>query len=340
MGAATAKEQAYCDAIIVDATSPLAAYPEHLHRYLEGGITVCTPTVGGSQGPEQTLPAFATVHRALRERKELMLVRTPEDFRLAKSSGRLGLLLHIQGADPLGRNVELLEVYWALGLRIVELCYNVRNRVGDGSEEASNAGLSAFGISCVRKLNELNMVVDCAHTGVQTTLDAIRTSRSPVIISHGNPRALHRSRRNLPDEQLVAIAGNGGVIGVSGFPAFLGPETRPTVARYIEHLKYLADLVGIDHVGLGLDNFQDQHPLGNPATAELFYQRFIAAGDWSPDTYPKPPWYYPAGIETPDKLPALLPALREGGFSQVEAIKILGGNWLRVFDQILGAQGR
>lgn len=324
----------YEEAVVIDATSPLGRYPEHLHRYRSGGVTVCAPTIGGRFGSAETLPVFARMHRVLRERPELLLVRGVEDIHEAKQSGRLGLLFHFQGADPIDRDVELLEVYHALGLRMVQLCYNIRNRVGDGSEEASNAGLSEFGRSCIRKLNELGIVVDCAHTGVQTTFEAIEVSRSPVVISHGNPRALHPSRRNLPDDQLKAIAEGGGVIGVTGFPAFLGPHAQPTLARYIEHLRYLVDLVGIDHVGLGLDYFYAQHPLMSAAQAQAVYRHYVDAGDWSIDTYPPPPWHYPDAIETPDRLPALAGGLSAAGFAADEVRKILGGNWLRIFGQV------
>lgn len=321
--------------LVIDGACPLARDPAELGRYRDGGVTVCMPTVGGRAGAGETLATLAQMHRAIRSRDDLLLVRGPADVRVAQRTGRLGLLLHLQGGDPFEREVGLVEGFRALGVRMVQLCYNLRNRIGDGCEEPADAGLSRFGIAIVRALNEAGMIVDCAHTGARTTRDAIAASRTPVVCSHGNPRAVHPSARNLTDDLIRAIAGSGGLIGAVGFPAFVSASPRPSIDAFIDHIAHVADLVGVRHVALGLDYFAGQDGIAAPEEAARLYRSFVSSGDWDEATYPPPPWRYPEGIETPERLRALAPALARRGFAPDEVRAIMGGNWLRVIDAVL-----
>jgi membrane dipeptidase len=157
------------------------------------------------------------------------------------------------------------------------------------------------------------------------------------VVSHGNPRARHESRRNLPDDLIRAIAASGGVIGAVGFPGFVDAAPRPTLDRFIDHIAYMADLVGVDHVGLGIDYYLGQEPVTDAAEARRQYDAWIASGKWRPGTYPPPPHVYPAGIETPRTLPALTARLLARGFAPDDVRKILGENWLRVWGAVWGA---
>ncbi|WP_439579793.1 membrane dipeptidase [Elioraea sp.] len=321
--------------LVIDGACPLARDPAELRRYRAGGVTVCMPTVGGREDAGATLATLARMHRALRTRDDLRLVRGPADVRAAQRSGRLGLLLHLQGGDPFGRDAGLVEGFRALGVRMVQLCYNVRNRIGDGCAEPSDAGLSTFGVAVVRALNEAGMIVDCAHTGERTARDAMAVSRGPVVCSHANPRAVHPSPRNIGDELIRAIADSGGLIGMVGFPAFVSASPRPGIDAFIDHVAHVADLVGVRHVALGLDYFAGQDGIAAPEEAERLYRSLVSSGDWDAATYPPPPWRYPEGIETPERLRALGPALARRGFAPDEVGAIMGGNWLRVIDAVL-----
>src|SRR5690606_23579948 len=142
--------------------------------------------------------------------------------------------------DPVEDDLHLLDTYKALGVGVIQLTYNVRNRLGDGASEETDAGLSHFGIAFVRRCNELGIIVDCSHTGARTTLDAIEVSSQPVIFSHANARAVHPSNRNITDEQIRALAAKGGVIGVVGFPGFVSHMARPSLDRFIDHIDHIA----------------------------------------------------------------------------------------------------
>ena len=327
----------YDDAIVIDMTCPLLREARYVDWCREGRMTAVAPTVTGMTGNASM--GFGQVGAWLKyeaERDDTIIVRQASDIARAKAESKLGLILHCQGTALLEDNLDLVDAYYAAGLRVVQLCYNRKNLVGDGASERTDAGLSDFGVNLVKRLNRLKMAVDCAHTGVQTSFDAIEASEAPVIISHANVRAVHDSRRNVHDDLVKAIAETGGVIGTVGFPPLLVWEGQPGIDKFLDDIAYKADLVGIDHVGLGIDYYLGQHPVEDLETATRRYNALVAAGQWRPDEYPPPPYIFPEGIETPETLYNLGPALAARGFNEEEMRKILGGNWLRVLGEIWG----
>lgn len=322
------------DAIVIDAVSPLTADRKFIDWYREGGVTLITPTVALIETADQTVKALASWRAYVEKRDDLIQVYTTADIEDAKRTGKTGVMFHFQGTDPIEDNLELIPVYAALGVKVIQLCYNRRNRVGDGGSERTDSGLSYFGLDVVAALNAARVVVDCSHTGERTTLDAVEASTSPVVVSHGNARALHPSERNISDTVIRAIGENGGVVGAVGFPAFVSGDARPSLDQFIDHIVYVANMIGIDHVGLGLDYASMQWPVMGDEEAIALYDRIIAAGAWRPEAYPPPPYYYPAGIETPRTLRALTRRLVEREFDETSIRKILGANWLRLYGEV------
>jgi len=203
--------------------------------------------------------------------------------------------------------------------------------VGCGCSEEADTGLTPFGEKMIAELNRLGMVVDCAHTGYRTTMEAIEASKKPVIISHGNARAICGSRRNLPDDIIKAISLNGGVIGINGYPAFVANKARPTLDDYLDHVDYMVKLVGADHICIGMDYYEYQAGVMDEATARMTYDFLVSSGAWKPEEYPPPPWYYPEGIEMPEKFSNLTTGLLKRGYSEKDVESILGLNIIRVF---------
>jgi membrane dipeptidase len=275
-------------------------------------------------------------HRYARERNDTIIVREAADIERAKAEGKLGLILHCQGTAIIEDELDFLDAYAAAGLRVVQLCYNRRNLIGDGAAERTDSGLSYFGIDVIKRLNALKMLIDCSHTGVRTTFDAIETSTAPVVISHANAFQVHSNRRNVPDDLIRAIAQTGGLVGTVGFPPFVADTNRPTLDQFIDDIVYKVELTSIDHVGLGIDYYEGQHGVESDAVALARYQQRIADGHWRPEEYPPPPYYYPTGIETPRTLENLTRRLAERGFAEEEIRKILGLNWMRVYRQVWG----
>lgn len=324
------------EAIVIDGTAPLLERPNYLDLYASGGVTCVAPTVALGEGAGGATRALGSWLRLLARRPDLLLVRCAADIRRAKLDRRLGILFHFQGTSAIGEELDLVEAYEALGLRMVMLTYNTRNAVGDGCEEPDDAGLSRFGRGLVERLNANRIVVDISHTGYRTTMEAIAASSHPVVFSHSNARALLDTPRNIADEQARAVAATGGLVGLVACPYFIVRGRRPTMGDFIDHISHFANVAGIDHVGLGLDYWWAVQPFASDAEADSTWQRFVDAGWWDPATYPRPPHYYPEGLDTPAQLGALTAGLLRRGFTQADTLKIMGGNWLRVFGEVWG----
>jgi len=327
------KKDFHRHAIVIDATCPLARFANYFEKWIAGGATIIAPTVcKPSELLYDTMTRIGGWFERLRlNQDKLLLVTCIDDIYRAKREGKLGILFHFQGTTPFEKNLNNIELFYRLGVRMVQLCYNVRDFVGDGCAERTDCGLSEFGIKVVEELNRLGIVVDCAHTGYRTTLDTIETSRTPVIVSHGNAKAVCDNSRNLPDDLIKAIAQNGGVVGMNGYPAFVAKKPRPTLDDLIDHVDHIAALVGIDHVSIGIDYYEGMAGVADEETAKAIYEDRIRSGVWSSRDYPPPPWHYPEGIEMPDKLANLTSALFRRGYGRKEVAKILGENLIRVF---------
>ena len=325
------------DSIVIDAVCPLLTTPDHLDLYIKGGATAVAPTVGGFAGAAETLRAIGRWVAYVRKRDDLLLVKTAADVEKAKATGKLGILLHFQGTEPVENDVDLVDAYKELGVGIIQLSYNVKNRVGDGCEERTDAGLSRFGLKLIERMNQARVIVDCSHTGYRTTMDAIEASSAPVVFSHANPRAVHPSPRNIQDDQIKAVAATGGLVGMVGYPAFVSSSPRPTMDQFVAHIDYVVQLVGIDHVALGIDYFDGMDPIADLAVAQRQYASLVASGAWSPASYPPPPYIYPEGLETPAGFPNLTAALLKKGYRPEDIQKILGGNWVRVYRAVWGS---
>jgi len=167
----------------------------------------------------------------------LLKFSSASDLLEAKRSGRLAIIYGFQDTTPLGEDLDRLDTFRALGLRIVQLTYNKRNLVGDGCLEPGNAGLSRFGNALVERMNATAMLIDLSHCGQRTTEEAIAASKRPVAITHSGCNAVYAHPRNKNDDTLRRLAARGGVIGIYHMPYLrsAGPPTSDDVIAHIEH---------------------------------------------------------------------------------------------------------
>jgi membrane dipeptidase len=329
-------ERVHKEAIVIDATCPLMRRQDLIHWWIEGGATAAAPSVGGDLNAGESLKALGQWLQLIDQTPEYLLVRSAADIERAKAEDKFGIIFHFQGTTPIEDDINLVNAYKQLGVGMIQLSYNVKNRVGDGCEERTDAGLSRFGLRLIERMNQQRVIVDCSHTGYQTTMEAIEASTAPVVVSHAGVKAIKESNRNLRDDQIKAVAATGGLVGAVGYPAFVSDDPHPTLDHFIDHIAYMVNLVGSDHVGLGIDYFDGQAPVAEPGYMERRYQVLVESGTWRPENYPPPPYHYPQGIDTPQGFPNLTKRLLERGFSEVDTKKILGGNWVRVFREVWG----
>lgn len=196
------------------------------------------------------------------------------------------------------------------------LAYNRNNKLGGGCQD-EDIGLTEQGRRVLDAMREAGMVLCCTHTGGRTVREAMDYIERPVIFSHSNPRAMHDHPRNITDEMIRACAATGGVVNINGIGIFLGHNDN-TTDTYVRHVRYVADLVGPAHVGIGLDYVFDSQELDDYVTS-------------NPTTFP-PELGYGAGIRMvePDRIPAIVDALLAGGWADSEVAGFLGANNLRV----------
>lgn len=318
--------QSLQDGILCDMIFP--APPMDLRAELESrqktgySFVSLTLSVDDDAAPASVFGRLAKIRYELSQQPEMIvLADTVAEIRAAKSSNKLAIGLHFQGTEAVGRDLANVGAYYKLGVRWMLMAYNFQNNVGTGCMEAQNndLGLSAFGKDLIREMNRVGMIVDCSHSGHRTTMDAMSTSTQPCIFSHSNPRALYDHPRNIRDDQIKACAQTGGVIGINGVGAFIGEPKQVCIDTVVRHIDYVADLVGPQHVALGLDYM-------TPAHVKVLIDFYN--GDTIPKVglAPEMPW----GFLNPADTPWLLSKLLAKGYSADVVRGIMGENFLRV----------
>jgi len=278
--------------------------------------------------------------------KDLALVRNIKEIRQAHQDGKIGVIMGWQSATGLG--VEQLNpfsgpprtplrAYYAMGLRVLGIAYNIANQFGAGNMEP-NLGLTRTGRKLVEEIHHLNILLDVGgHTGEQTSLDAIAmTSGRPVICSHTNIAAIADNPRNVSDRVIDAIAKTGGVIGITPVNDFhvrtkkdmaVAHSPRIRIEKMLDQYEYLKKRVGVDHIGIGTDFVEGRRIDYDVVNRSSTINREIISDG---------PWLYVQGFETIADLPNVTRGLIQRGWPTADIHKVLGGNWLRVYERVWG----
>lgn len=291
---------------------------DELERCRNAGVNVISLNVGfGEQGVEQHTRMLAHFRHWLQQRPDdYVIVQTVEDVRAAHASGRLGVCFDIEGMNALGGQASLVELYYELGVRWMLIAYN-RNNIAGGGCLDDDQGLTAFGRSVIEEMNRVGMVLCCTHTGYRTAREAIELSTDPVIFSHSNPRGVWDNPRNVPDDLMRACANRGGVICLSGIGIFLGQNNNST-ETFVKHVLYALDVVGEDHVGIGLDYVFDKNELAEFVATQPALFPVNSYG--TAELHMIPPW----------RLPEIADALSKQGLAEAAIKKVFGENLERI----------
>ncbi|MFW9854927.1 MAG: dipeptidase [Candidatus Thorarchaeota archaeon] len=250
------------------------------------------------------------------------------DFRKAKDEGKQAIMFQLE-PQTFGNDLDRVNIAYGLGIRMALLSFNTRTYAGDGCGERTNQGLSYFGLDLVERMNKVGMMIDLSHVGIQTTLDVIEASKHPVLANHVGARELYKqSKRLKTDEELKAIAEKGGLIGVSAIPNQLSGEEKQSIDDLLNHVEYIVDLIGVEHVGIGLDNvFEDQVEYHRQAAKSIFKLEHTGQELNAP---------YMWGIESPEEWPNIVRGLVQRGYSDQEIEKIIGINALKIIERVVG----
>lgn len=246
------------------------------------------------------LDAFGFFHMEVADTDDVIIAKSAQDITQAKSQNKLAAILAVENSDGTEGSLNVLHMLYHLGIRAMGLTHNISSWAADGNaEERSKGGLTTYGVSLIKEMNHLGMLVDISHISEPGFWDVIDTTTKPIIASHSNAKAVCDHPRNLTDEQIKAIAQNGGSIGITFVPSFID-DTAPTFDKLINHIDHIAQCVGPDHVGIGSD-FDGGGTLVKDAT----------------------------------EFPKFTEELLKRNFTETDIRKILGENHLRVLTQAL-----
>ncbi|HSH49984.1 MAG TPA: dipeptidase [Halomonas sp.] len=312
---------------------------EIFEQMREGGVDAVHATLVYHETTRETLSRMGEWNRRFEEHADLIMpVRQPADILSAQQQGRVGIFLGAQNCSPIEDDIDMVAVMRDLGLLIMQLTYNNQSLLACGCYEAEDSGITRFGRQVIGEMNRVGMVIDMSHSGERSTLEAIELSSRPVIISHANPASFHPAKRNKSDRVLKAIAECDGLLGFSAYPFHLKNGPDCTLAEYCDMIARTADLMGVEHLGMGTDLCQNQ------PTSVLEWMR---NGRWSKEMdygegsaanagWPAPlPW-----LRDSRDFPNLIGGLREVGFSESEVAGIMGRNWVALLERAATPQQR
>ena len=302
---------------------------KYSERCLEGGVNAANVTFALEEDWDHTLRNFERHLAKIDKSPLLMLCRTADEVLAARDKGRLGIVIGTQGASMMDSADHFwrLEAMVRMGLRFLGLAYTTANAFGDGCGEKRDAGLSYLGEELIERVNTLPLMIDLSHCGHRTRAEAAALARAPVC-THSNSDAVRPNGRNTTDATVRAMAAKGGMIGVCGLPQSLADST-PTLDDLLNHIDHLVRLVGVHHVGIGMDyveSYQDAPSVVAPPSVVTWRTR-------RPDIFGPLAAFgrqsYPIGVESVRKLSNLTQGLLERGHGETDVEALLGANWLR-----------
>jgi membrane dipeptidase len=305
---------------------PLADFTP-VDRLHAAGVNYVSLNVGADMNPISQVMSVIAGYRATiaADPARYVLVSSVDDIIQAAADGRMAISFDLEGALPLLDQPDMVALYAQLGVRQIHFAYNRNNSVADGCHDVAR-GLTPLGHRMVAAVNDNGILMDCSHTGRLCSLEIMSASSQPVIFSHANPYALVQHGRNVTDEQIRACAGTGGVVCISGLSFFLG-SAQPCADDVARHAAYVAELVGVKHVGIGLDICFQQPGLD----------------DTPPGVFDPSHWWpasagydmnHPPSFTPPEVWRELPAALRRTGMNDTDVALVLGRNMMRVAQQV------
>lgn len=291
-------------------------YKDHYIPLKKGTVNVAVVNIFTKASSEsalnQAMMQIHLVYEAIKNNDDVMLILNKNDLQYVIQSNKLGLILSLEGFEPIESDLELLHIYYKLGVRAGMLTWNKPNSFASGPD--TNQSLTPRGTKAVKLMNDLGMLVDVSHLNEEGFWKVLSNTNQPVIASHSNARQLFNHPRNLTDDQIKTIANSGGVIGLVPYFSKVDPinpskervddDASETIDDYIKHIEYIIDLVGYDHVAFGFD-FN------------------VYLGDFGVK-----------GIEDTEKIKHVISLLLTRGHNIDDVEKISGKNLLRVFNNI------
>lgn len=313
---------------IIDACQYCNWSPDILAQLRQGGVDAISVTICYHEDFRETVEGFVDWSRRFERHADLIMpAKSAADVDAARRAGKTAVFLASQNPSCIEDDIGLVEILKTLGLSVMQLTYNNQSLLGTGCYESEDTGITRMGREVIKEMNRVGMLIDMSHSAERTTREAIDLSARPIAITHANPNFWHESVRNKSDALLKALAGRGGMLGLSLYPYHLKGGSDCPIESFAAMAARLADMIGIDNIGIGSDLCQGH---GNAIIEWMRVGRWTkappGAGLGAPVLPPQPAWF------RDNRDWGLIRAgLVANGFSQGDAGKILGGNWHRFF---------
>ncbi len=300
------------------------------------GVSAIKTSIGGfGNSFEDTIAELAFYQQLVESHPDYFSqIRTVADIAAAKRSRRLGIIFSFEGVECLGGEIDRIDLFRNLGVRVMQLSYNLPSPFGAGVLSPPEASLTELGREAVARMNAQGVALDLSHANPATTEAAMAASAKPVLMTHGGCSAVHDHPRNKSDAQLRALAEKGGVIGIYDL-FYLAPAPRqPNLDDYIAHMTHALEVCGEDHVGIGSDTSFAAFALSDEDRAAWMAEteRRRAAGVAAPEEDGRLP--YTEGLNRSDRALVIADALMKRGYRERAVEKVLGANFARAFGEI------
>jgi membrane dipeptidase len=323
-----------------DADRPLppGRLPAPLYQAIvESGATAFHLTVGGL-GPERfdiAVKEIGLYDQIIQANSDVLIkANSADDIRRAKAQRKAALVYGFQDSGMIGANLERIDVFAALGVRVMQPTYNIRTLWADGALEEANGGLSRLGREAIKRIETARVLLDMSHGGHRTIAEALELAERPSIISHTGCRALFDHPRNIDDDAMRLLANKGGVVGIYWTP-FLHSQGDATPEAVLRHMAHAVNVCGEDHVSVGTDGeltrrvFTPEEMAKDQREHEIRVRLGIAApGERVGLLVTVPEW------NSPNRFRLLAEALDTAGWPASRIEKVLGANLLRLFEDV------
>ena len=262
----------------------------------------------------------------------LVHCKTVDDIYAAKAAGKIAWVAVVEGAAPIENEIDRIDVLYGLGVRQLGVTYSEANALGCGLKEEVDGGLTVFGRECVERMNKVGMLIDVSHCGPKTAYDVAAYSKKPLIASHLGTRSVWNIKRMFPDEVLAKIAEQGGVVAVEASPHTTMSYNTMThsMDSIMEHFEHMKNIVGIDHISFGPDTLYGNHVGMHHAFEDLFSSKYDSDAGVDYDEVPFVKYF-----ENPTEASwNIVRELIKRGYSEEDIAKVIGGNALRVLNEV------
>jgi microsomal dipeptidase-like Zn-dependent dipeptidase len=311
--------------------------PEIFQQMAEGRVDCVHVTIAYHENFREMVAVIESWNRFFEHFSDRVVQAfTATDVRQAKTEGKTAIIFGFQNPSPIEDDIGLVEIVHRLGVRFMQLSYNNQSLLATGCYETTDPGITRMGREVIREMNRVGLVVDMSHSAERSTLEAIEISERPIAITHANPAFWHPAKRNKSREVLKALGDSGGMFGFSMYPHHLRDGSACSLESFCQMIAETAELMGIDHIGLGSDLCQGQPDSVVEWMRSGRWTKAVDFGEGSqeqPGFPAQPDWF----VDNRD-FGQIEQGLEKCGFKSSEIKQIMGENWLRFFDDSFGMQ--